>query len=268
MTNQYTDHTGVVRNLGSWTIPEGFVSSYAPYGDAPDQPLFSEEEIKRIVTDPSRVDRQLLIPFEKYGSDQSSTSACNGHAAAGAYSDVRVLAGKDDGWRGSGAYVYSLINQNRDQGSNLEDGMNVLGERGVCSVTTVPNDRIFIRMYSSSEANAEAEKHKALKAYRAKTIQGFESGLAAGHIGVCAVMAGRNFDNFTDGVAGVVSGMGNHSVRIIDIRWRNGELQYLLRNSWSIRWGLKGDIWITRKHLIQCWNYHVAYLVPATQDLN
>lgn len=265
--NQYTDHTGVVRNLGSLTVPQNFVSSFPPYEGQPEAPLFSTEEIKQIVTAPDRINRQVLIPFETYGSNQFSTSACNGHAGAGAVTDIRVMNGKDDGWKGSGAYVYSKINGGRDAGSNLEDGMIQISEGGVCSDATVPYDKIFPRMYPKS-ADEEAANHKGLKAYRAKTIQGWESGLAAGYIGVCAVMAGSNFDNFTDGVAGVVRGQGNHATRCLDIRWRNGMLQYLMRNSWGIRWGLRGDIWITRKHIEQTFTSHVFYLLPSTQDLN
>lgn len=266
MSNQYTDHTGVVRNLGSLPVPEGFVSSFPPYEGQPEQPLFSEEEIKQIVTAPDRVDREVLIPFDKYGSNQWSTSACNGHAGAGVVTDIRVMSGKDDGWVGSGAYVYSKINGGRDQGSNLEDGMLQISNGGVCSAVTVPYDKIFPRMYPKS-ADEEAAKHKGLKAYRAKTLQGWESGLAAGHMGVCAVMAGSNFDRFTDGVAGVVPGTGNHACRIQDIRWRNGEFQYLLCNSWGSKWGRKGKIWITRAHIRQTFDRHVFYLLPSVQDL-
>lgn len=266
MSNQYTDHTGVVRNLGSLPIPEGFVSSFPPYGSEPEQPFFSEDEIKQIITAPDRVDREVLIPFDKYGTQQWSTSACNGHAGAGGVTSIRVMSGKDDGFVGSGAFLYSKINGGRDAGSNLEDGMRQLTTGGVCSQETVPYDKIFPSMYPKS-ADEEAADHKLIAAYRAKTIQGWESGLAAGHMGVCAVMAGKNFDKFTDGVAGVVNGPANHAVLCEDIRWRNGEFQYLMRNSWGINWGRKGRIWITRAHIRQTIGSHCFYLIPSTQDV-
>lgn len=263
---EYVDHTGMLRRPGSKLIEPGFVSSFRPYAADAEQPLWDDKTIKEIITDPGRRDMNEVLPPEKYVTDQHSTSACNGHAAAQAFTASRVLRGIKDDFVGSGAYVYSLINGGSDNGSNLEDGMRELMDKGVPDQKLVPYNMIYPRLQPKSARDAAA-LHKGVAAFRARTKQGLFSGLAAGYVGVCAVMAGRNFDNFNDGVAGLVPGRGNHACCLLDIRWRNGRFEMLLSNSWSIRWGFRGRVWILWDHLAQTFPYHVHYLLPASKEV-
>jgi len=258
------DHNGIERNLGTWTVPESFVSALPPYEDDPSQPMFTDEEIIEIVSAPDRRVVADLVPFDKYGLDQHSTSQCNGAMGAGALTGSRVLQGIDDGFVGSGAYVYSKINGGRDAGSNLEDGMLQLMNGGTCSIETVPYDKIYPRMYSKA-ADEEAKNYRIENAYWARTLQGFKSGLAAGHMGCCVVHVGRSFNTFTDGVCGVDSGPGNHAVLGEDIIWTGKMFRFPSRNSWGLRFGNKGRMLLTERHFTQTFNFHRFYLVPANR---
>jgi hypothetical protein len=257
-------------------MPAGRVSAFPPYAGAPEQPLWSDSEIKQALSSPDRRDVIELFPFEKYGTDQHSTSACNGWAAAGAMTRARKLRGLDDGWVGSGSFIYSWINGGRDNGSILEDGMEAVQERGCCSIELQSYDKIFQR---SPEAVRDGLKHRGLSAFVAKTRQGWDSALATGlYMGVAAVHCGPSFDRFTKPsggrwsalpMPGVQNGPGNHAVAIEDIDWNSTlrEYEYLMPNSWGIRYGLKGRVRLRWAHFQQCFPNHVFYLLPITREV-
>lgn len=271
----FIDSNGVPRNCGSLPMPAGRVSSFPPFVGDPERPLWTDQQIKEVTTDTSRRDMREMFPFEKYGTDQHSTSACNGFAAAGAVTRVRKLRGVDDGWVGSGSFVYSFINGGRDQGSVIEDGMKVIEKHGVCSVTLQSYDKIFQR---SPEAVRDALKHRGLSAYLAKTQQGWNTGLATGlYVGVAAVNCGPVWDRTTKPAGGpwddvpmpgVQNGGGNHAVLIEDISWNPVAkcYEYMLCNSWGIRYGAEGRVRVRWAHFAQCFPNHTFYLLPSSRE--
>jgi hypothetical protein len=178
---------------------------------------------------------------------------------------VRKLRGIDDGFVGSGSFVYSSINRGQDNGSVLEDGMKAIQEHGVCDQRLNPYDRIFAKQVSQ-EARADALKHKGLSAYRATSREAWNSGLAAGFVGVAAVMCGPKFDKITNLTAGVQSGVGNHAVLIEDVVWRNSEYQYLMCNSWGSGYSQNGRVYLTWNHFRETFGYHVFYLLPTSAE--
>ena len=265
VVDQFIDQQGVIRRPGSLVLPPGFVSSFPPTVDAPEFPRWDDSDIRQVISDPNRRDMAKLFPFAKYGTNQNSTSACNGFAAAGGVTRVRKLRGIDDGWVGSGSWVYSLINGHRDGGSILEDGMKVIQSVGVCGQDVVPWDLIYPELQSDN-AREEAAKHKGLSAYRATTKQGLLTGLAAGYVAIAAIMVGPRFDAIQDGVAGVQNGVGNHAVLIEDLKWRDNSYQFLMCNSWGINYGDNGRVWLRWEHFEQPFESHVFYLIPSSQE--
>jgi len=258
---------GIERNCGSHTIPAGFVSAMAPYGTAANQPTWTNAQIHDVIVDKNRRDMQALFPASQFAVDQHQTSACNGWAKANAITRVRKLAGHDDGWVGSGSFIYAQMNGGRDRGSILEDGM--LDDHGCCSITLNPYDRIFTNQISES-AWQDAAKHRALRAYRAVNRQGWDSGLATGlYIGIAAVHVDESWNGMKGGRPPVAKGPGNHAVCIEDIRWdaNNQRFEYLMQNSWSAKWGMDGRCWLTWAHLAQPFLNHVSYLIPATREV-
>lgn len=265
MSDYYTDTQGVLRRPGSLIMPQGMVSSFPPTASDPDFPLWSDADIKRVISDPNRRDIVKLFPFAQYGTNQHSTSACNGFAGASAVTRVRKLRGIDDGFVGSGSFVYSSINRGQDNGSVLEDGMKAIQEHGVCDQSLNPYDRIFAKQVSP-DARADALKHKGLSAYRATSREALFSGLAAGFVAVTAIMVGPRFDKITNLTAGVQDGPANHAVLLEDLVWRNGEFQLLMCNSWGQTYGSNGRVYLTWRHLEQGWPHHVTYLLPTSSE--
>ena len=265
LVDEFMDSHGNIRRPGSLIIPPGFVSSFPPTEAAPEFPQWDDADIRAVISDPNRRDMVKLFPFEKYGTNQHSTSACNGFAAAGAVTRIRKLRGIDDGWVGSGSFVYSRINGHRDNGSILEDGMKAIQTTGVCSQEECPWDRIYTDQQSPA-AFEQAQKHKGLAAYRAVTKQGWLTGLAAGFVGIAAITVGPKFDVIKNGVAGVQQGGGNHAVLIENLAWRNGMFQFLMCNSWGSGYSENGRVWLTWDHFAQPFASHVFYLLPSSEE--
>jgi len=257
------EDTGQVIRPGSLPLPAGFVSAFPPYGSDPSTPVWEDKDILRVVSNGNRRDIEKVLPFSKYGNNQGRYSSCGGWAAANALTATRRLTGIDDGWVGSGAYIYSLINGDRDSGSQLEDGLVAVGKYGAPSRTTVPYNVIYRGQYPRS-VDAEAAKTKGLQAYRCKTKQAWRSALAAGWMGIAAVHADNRVINYRGtGIMPLANGPGNHAVLISDMRLNKGTEVYLLDNSWGIGWGNQGRSWLVWDHFAQTFNNHAFYVIPG-----
>jgi len=262
------DKSGELRRLGSLTLPDNFVSSFPPYEGSPECPLWDDADIKRVISDPNRRKPELLFPStDGWIKNQRSHGSCNGFALATAIDRARYLRGIRDDWRASGAFPYSLMNGGRDQGSALEDGLIIAERNGVCSEEIVGWDQIYPSQYDKEAAHADAAKHKGLGCYRALTKQGFRSGLAAGFVGIVAVMAGSRYQQFRNGIAGVDNGMGNHAVCVCDLRLKGGTEVYLQEGSWGVNgWGDGGRGFLVWDHFAQTFKQHAFYLIPSTLE--
>lgn len=259
---EYLDANGFPRNFGSHTGKDAIKVGIPPITGAPGFRLYTSEQIKQLIAHPERTDVESLLPFAKYGTDQHATSACNGHMGAGLLTILRRLRGVDDGWVGSGAYLYSLINDGEDRGSGLAQGMVALMRHGTTSQILSPWDHIFSNQQSAA-AKADAANHKLLGGYHCTSEAEFWSSLADGKpCGVC-VHVGRNFKTIdADGVAGVDEGVGNHAVLALPkIRYntRRGRYECRMRNSWGSRFGDNGHVWLHWGHFKTPFRYHDFY---------
>jgi hypothetical protein len=262
--DEIVDDNGEVRRLGSLAPPEGFVSSFQVWEQ--EKPVWDDKDIRRVITDSSRTPRRILFDFKKWMQNQFSKGSCNGYAAAGALSKARFLRGINDYLLLSGAFIYSLINGGRDNGSALEDGLRVIQTHGAPPESLVPWDKIYPNLQPAT-AKAEALKHLGLDCYAAQTMQGFRTGIAAGYTGICAVHAGRNYQRLNqNGVAGVDSGRGNHATHIDDLVYKNGTELFDQPNSWGANYGENGRAYLHRDSFAQTFGTHTFYLIGSTEE--
>ena len=229
-------------------------------------PVWNEAEILSVVKS-GTVDGRKYFGAD-WIKDQRNHGSCNGFAGAAALSRSRVRRGLSRVDL-SGAYLYSLINGGRDQGSMLDDGMEAIQKTGIAPESLVAWDQIYPRQYDKAKADAEAGKYKAFEAYAVKTLPGLWTALAAGWDCVVAVHAGNNFMRVgVDGVVGVDNGPGNHAVAADGVFYsdRLGQLVACGVNSWGVRYGVEGRMGMVEAHFRQTMQWHSFYAVRSTID--
>lgn len=257
------DESGDVRRLGSLAPPAGFVSAFKTF--EAEHPVWEDDQIVRVATDPNRMARRLLF-LVYWILNQLSHGSCNGFAGAGALQKARYLRGIQDKLKLSGAFLYSLINGHRDQGSALEDGLNAIRLHGICSELLVAWNMIYPEQQPKN-AREDAAKHKAFAAYAVQTKQGFRTALAAGFPVIVAVHAGRNFQRLnSQGIAGVDSGGGNHAIHCDDIKIIGGTEVYDSVNSWGPNYGEQGRAYLTWDSFEQTFGRHTFYAIASTHE--
>ena len=255
---------GVLRRLGSLVIPQGMVCSAPVYDDEFD--VWDDADIRKVIADPDRVPSRKIYTPDEWIDNQQSHGSCNGFAAAGAYSRLRYFLGHRDGFHASGAWIYSLINGGRDQGSQLIDGMTVGQDVGYASRETVTWDMIYPRQQPLAKAKAEAAKHKGRVYYQCRTLQAFRTGLAQGWPGVAAVHVGNNYMRFRNGIAGVDRGPGNHAVCVDDLCLHNGTEVFDQPGSWGVNGGGEAGRWrLTKDHFAETFGHHQFYILRGTK---
>lgn len=201
-----------------------------------------------------------------YIANQKSHGSCNGWAGARVLTKARVRRGLDPVML-SGAYLYSLINGGRDNGSVLEDGMQAMQSQGIATEATVGWDAIYPNRYDRAKADAEAAQNKAFECYALNSELELFSALASGFDCVVAVQADNPFMHLdARGVAGASRGPGNHAVHA-DGLWWDGELIADGANSWGTTYGDQGRMGLTwAGHFVGTYRYQQFYAVRSTLD--
>ncbi len=262
LIEEYQDSSGTIRRLGTLIPQQGLVSSFPVFED--DVTVLDDSDIRRLITDPDRTPRRKLFGPD-WVQNQNSHGSCNGFAGADALGKRRWI---DRGVKEllSGAFLYSLINGGRDNGSMLEDGLRAIKETGICSASLVPWNQIYPNQ-QPREAREAAGKLKGLTAYAVRTRQGLRTALAAGYPCVVVVSAGRNFDRLNaQGIAGVDGGSGNHAVHCDDLCIVGGTEVFDMQNSWGPQYGQQGRAYLTWDSFAQTFRYHTFYAIGSVRE--
>lgn len=258
--NPYYDNTGEERRCGTHTVPAGFVSAFKTY--EAEHPVMDDADIRKIIDDSQRTPSRVIFDLT-WIQNQRSKGSCNGYAGAACVAKANYLRGFPKALL-SGAYVYSKINDGRDQGSILERGMQAIQTFGVPLELTVPWDQIYPDMQIKA-ADEEAAKRKGFLAYAVQTQQGLKTALALRFPCVIVVHASRDFEKLNaNGIAGVSNGVGNHAIHADDLLYRNGEFLFDAVNSWSTTYGEKGRAYVRWASFEQTFPHHQFYAVPTT----
>lgn len=257
------DETGEERRCGSLANPDNFVCAFPTFEMTFE--VWDDQEIKRVITDPNRVPSRTIFG-SKWRQNQKSHGSCNGYAEAGGYGKARYKRGITDGKLFSGAFAYGLMNGGNDNGSALQDGLLHLQKDGIAEAEYADWDAIYPNRWKPG-ARENAAKHKGIVCYAAGTLQGLRTGLAKGFVAIVAVHAGGNFQRLnSNGIAGVDSGGGNHSVHVDDLCIVGGTEVFDMENSWGVGYGTDGRAYLTKDTFSQTFGRHTFYLVGSTEE--
>lgn len=192
---------------------------------------------------------------------------CNGHAAATTLEMSRWVAGMThvdlSAW-----FVYAILCNGVDQGSSIDDALDLLTKTGTCPETDVPYGTINPRSLTD-QSRRNASRYKIEIGTKLVTWDDLLSATMLGRVFNFSICVGGNFNNLdSNGVVGYTSGYGNHAV---SGGWGakpigGGEWAIRWQNSWDVSWGQRGFAYFTRKHW-ENQQYATAYdLVAVTDD--
>ena len=229
--------------------------------------ILDKKEIVRAATHKSRVSKRTIFDSSTI-KNQGRAGSCCGQASAVSLAKARYLAGQD--WiELSGEFVYSKINDNRDQGALLDDGMEALKEFGAAAYDPTHHEQYRRRAFSKQDEQS-AKRFRAFDCVSINSEWELASALVGGWICVVAVHANSAFMKIDSrGIAGPSArGNGNHAVHVDDlIVDRNGILLFDMANSWGAQWGDSGRAYLSwRDHLSRTNRFHYFYAVRSVTD--
>lgn len=247
------------RKLGlTETSTSTVMAMYASSG-----PMFTIDEIKQAVTDPTWVKAAESFG-DAWVKDQDGVGACAGYAAASALERSRARRGLVY-VELSGDAIYAAVNGGRDQGSGLENNMVWLRDNGIPPAELVPRHE-YRKNRIPAKAYTEGKRFKGFECYALRSELELASAIVGGFSVVIACHAG-NGGRSPDGLIDWSNGVGNHSVVCDDVRLRNGVFEFQIANSWGLRWGERGRGWLRwANHLSNPVKHHMFYSVRSTID--
>ena len=263
MSDEFTlpihEHDGITRKLGL-TLPDE--SSPCVFSSFEDQVATLDGATLRRIAQSGERDMRGIFGVD-WITDQGTHGSCNGFSEA----EVLRKAIRRTGVECpplSGSYAYSLMNGNRDNGSNLNVAMDKVAQSGICLASTVGLDQIYRSEYDTARADAEAATRKGFEAYAVGTLAGFWTALALGWDVVFAIDVGRKFNQLsTDGFPGVSNGNGNHAMSADGLIWVAGEIAACGVNHWTTNWGIHGRCNIAARNIERTLGAHVWYAIRS-----
>jgi hypothetical protein len=213
------------------------------YGE--NEPVFPE-------SDWYDLDRRDIFGSADWILDQDGIGECVGCGWSGGLRRCRVMAGMKD-VKLSPGFLYSLINNGRDDGAVISDGIAALQNTGTCPYDLVGIKPIFPREMPRA-AKKEAARYKLGDAYHADTWAETVSALMTGRfVAIFGVEVGNNWGRWDRyGVAGHDPGWGNHCLMADGVRkLPDGRWVLDTVNSWDYSWGpfKNGRIYLDKQHL-------------------
>jgi C1A family cysteine protease len=220
-----------------------------PYGwvpDLPDQRDFLYKAIQPKVKLPSLVDlRKGCSPVE----DQGALGSCTANALAG---NLEFLDNCQDHSYIDVSRLFIYYNERSmqgmegaDSGARLRDGIKTLSKRGVCSEAMWPYKIDQFAKKPSAVCYKEALSHCITTYHRLQSIDEMLTCVADGYPFVFGFTVYESFENENTARTGVVrmpkpteKVLGGHAVMTVgyDLKAK----RFIVRNSWSERWGQKG----------------------------
>jgi C1A family cysteine protease len=244
--------TGETRVLGSLPSDPRLVAAMAPYRGE----VLPESELREFDDFPEHIKIK----------DQDGFGACNGHAAATAAEMARYVQGMDhvplSAW-----YVYAILCNGRDVGSNILDAYKLTSDKGIAPESSVKYGIINPRKLTE-------DAHEAAPRFRVEMGETYQSWRQivsavmlreAMNLSVCV---GRNYNNLDeDGVMGVDRGPGNHAIAVGLGLKKTKRWGWVIKNpgSWSTQWGVDGFGWVSEA-MIEAGSFFECYSVKAVVD--
>jgi len=197
---------------------------------------------------PSAIDRTAEYPRP---GNQGRQGSCTAWAVAYAYKTMQENI--DHGWgltspstQFSPAFVYNLINRGRDEGSSISEAMQLLVDKGCCTLADMPyNDRDYTTKPNANQL-AKAYPHRSENYWSLIGLNDFKNAIYTTGGAVIGIPVCPDFDNISKSnqiydVYDARSVRGWHAICLIG--YDDAKQAFKFVNSWG-NWGLDGYGWI------------------------
>lgn len=213
----------------------------------------------RAVRLPKEVDLRALCPPVM---DQGAIGSCVAHGVSTAFRYIERKTGQQD-FDISRLWIYYKARQiedtiNDDAGAEIRDGIKVVAKMGAPNERYWPYDTKRFMDAPPAECDTEALANRAIE-YRRVTVssRALKNALADGYPVVIGISLYDSFESDEVAATGIVPHpdvdkeglVGGHCMVTVGYKLLNGELHFIVRNSWNTDWGDKGDCYIPARYL-------------------
>jgi C1A family cysteine protease len=233
------------------------------YGWKKDKPDPRDMLYKDTLSDISIPDKVDLRPYCSRVEDQGNLGSCTANALAGNLEFLEDKAGLPF-YDISRLFIY--YNERKiegdtkeDNGAQLRDGIKSLVRWGYCSEGRVPYDITKFSRKPSCIAYSEAAKHKISSYASIRTMDEMRHCLADGYPFVFGFDVFESFESDEVAKTGIVpmpkideQQLGGHAVCAVG--YDQTKEIFIVRNSWSDKWGDKGYCYMPYDLLIKYGN--------------
>jgi C1A family cysteine protease len=224
---------------------------------------------------PESVDLRAWLPSVR---DQGYLGSCMAHAAITLNLWARKKAGLPT-VELSPLFLYWQARKimNRipiDSGAMLRDGMKLMAKIGVCPEIYYPYDQETFTNTPTEAADATATKYKIASYKRVADYKELPYVLADGQPVVFGMTLWSSiYDTGSNGIVPMYnpakdSVIGSHAMIAVGYKYINGKRHYIVRNSWGISYGDKGDYYFPEEWFYLANDMWTAEVVVTTDDFD
>jgi hypothetical protein len=197
---------------------------------------------------------KLPVPGEQQMQDCTSWAL--------AYAMKSFMEVKDQGWQPNAAartfsprFIYNQINEGKDEGSLITDGLKLMKDKGCATLATCPYEPGEFRGQPTAAALAEAALFKIRSYKAARSKDAIRAAVQRGHvvpIGVIVtpIFMGGHWEIYTRelhdrGLAQRKPDQphGRHAMCVVG--FDDSKEAFLVMNSWGKNWGKNGYFWLS-----------------------
>jgi hypothetical protein len=148
----------------------------------------------------------------------------------------------------SPAWIYNQINGGQDQGSRIDDAMQLIIDRGAATWQNMPYDDSNYTNQPSQQAIAQAANYKALQYRSISSVQQMKAALANRTPVVVGIMVYEDLYRLSgpNSVYNTTTGseLGGHAVTLVGYDDNQFGGAFKVINSWGTGWGDDGYFWL------------------------